>query len=183
LKTVWARSEFPDIIEESGRAYGFFEGCQMNAIAFLLLSRLGFFPALALSADTPLATPQPMTFTGKVVTLAEALKGIGVAFDPEPVAKQVVVLGYDGTITPLLSDDASRAFFQDERLRNRRAELKTKQFPGLPYLQVVSFRVEDHGKLKTPEYYCDVCSISVRYPIICPCCQGPMVLQMKPDSP
>ncbi len=54
---------------------------------------------------------------GKVLTLTEALKlkAPALKFDIEPAAKQVVVLGDDGQITPLLSDETSRAFFMDER--------------------------------------------------------------------
>ena len=81
--------------------------------------------------------------------LTEALKGTGLDFDLEPIAKQVVLKGDDGTITPILSDDASRALFQDERLRNRRAEVKGLKIPGLPYLQVVSF--PSRGRRQAPD--------------------------------
>jgi hypothetical protein len=132
----------------------------------------------AASADT-----EPITLSGKVVELTEALKPLGLPVDTEVIAHQVVVQGEDGSITPLLSDEASRALFQDERLRNRRTEVKARLYPGLPYVQVLSFRVEEGGKLRTPEYYCVVCTISVRYPQTCPCCQGEMELRMKPESP
>jgi hypothetical protein len=127
--------------------------------------------------------PESVTLSGKVVELTDALKPLGLVVDSDPVSKQVVLIGDDGAITPLLSDDASRSLFLDERLRNRRVEIKGRRYAGLPYLQVVSFQVEDHGKLRTPEYYCEICTISVRYPQICPCCQGPMVLRMKPEAP
>jgi len=133
-------------------------------------------------ADPARPKPETVTKTGKVVTLAEALKSVGVPADPEPIAKQVVLVEADGTITPLLSDEASRGLFLDERLRDRKAELTARKFPGLPYLQVVQFKVEDGGSLRIPEYWCDVCAISVRYPQICPCCQGPMELRMKPEG-
>jgi hypothetical protein len=155
----------------------------MNANAWFLMSWLGWLALLAPGADPPPTRPEPVTRVGKVVLLADALKGRGVEFDAEPVAKQVVLVGDDGTVTPLLSSDASRALFVDQRLRNRRTEVTANLVPGLPYLQVVSFRVDDHGKLRTPEYYCEVCSISVRYPMTCYCCQGPMELRMKPEAP
>ncbi len=101
--------------------------------------------------------------------------------DLEPIAKQAVLLGEDGTITPLLSDEASRALFLDDRLRNRPAEVRGQRYAGVPYLQVINFKVEREGRLETPEYFCEVCAISVRYPQVCPCCQGPMELRMKPD--
>jgi hypothetical protein len=94
----------------------------------------------------------------------------------------VVLMALDGTITPLLADETSRALFVDERLRNRDAELVGRRFRGVPYLQVVTIQVESEGRLRYPEYFCDVCTISVGYPQICPCCQGPMEFRMKPDS-
>lgn len=141
---------------------------------------------LAAAAPAPTAEPQtppkpePVTLSGTAVLLPEVLKVTGTAFDTEPIARQVVIKGDNGAITPLLSDDASRALFKDERLRHRRTEVQGLRHPGWPYLQVVSFRVEDEGRLSTPEYYCEICTISVRYPQICPCCQGDMVLRMRP---
>ena len=122
---------------------------------------------------------------GKVVTLATAIdfKKLAIRADPELAASAVVLLGEDGTITPLLSDEASRALFLDKRLRDRPAEVRGKRYGGLPYLQVITFKVEHDGKLQTPEYYCNICTISVRFPQVCPCCQGPMELRMKPAKP
>ena len=70
---------------------------------------------------------------GKVLMLADALKARGLepAPDAEPIAKQVVILGEDGTITPLLSDETSRALFLDERLRNRKAQIVGRRFAGV----------------------------------------------------
>ncbi|MFO0909590.1 MAG: hypothetical protein U0794_14750 [Isosphaeraceae bacterium] len=126
--------------------------------------------------------PEPVTLTGQVVPLGDALKGEGVAADPEPIAAQVVLKTDAGAIVPLLSDEASRALFRDDRLRRRPVEIRGLKRSGLPYLQVVTFRVEDQGRLRTPEYYCEICTISVRSPQTCPCCQGPMELRMKPES-
>jgi hypothetical protein len=141
--------------------------------------------ALCAAASVATAAPpprsEPVTLTGTAVLLTEVLKSHKLNVDTEPVANQVVLKGDDGTITPLLSDDASRALFKDERLRHRRTEIKGFRVPDLPYFQVVSFRVEDGGRLRTPEYYCDVCAISVRFPQICPCCQGDMILRMQPE--
>jgi hypothetical protein len=120
---------------------------------------------------------------GKVVMLSDALKSSGLEMkaDLEPIAKQAVLVGEDGTITPLLSDESSRALFLDDRLRDRPAEIRGRRYAGVPYLQVMNFQVEREGRLETPEYFCEVCAISVRYPQTCPCCQGPMELRMKPD--
>jgi len=135
--------------------------------------------AATLGAEVPV---QDVVLKGKVLTLAAALdaKKLGIRVDAEPTASTVVLLGEEGTITPLLSDEASRALFLDKRLHNRPAELRGKRFGGVPYLQVVTFKVEQEGKLQTPEYYCNICTISVRFPQVCPCCQGPMELRMKP---
>src|SRR5262245_37555532 len=115
---------------------------------------------LPLAATAPAAAPAPtsdrfelVTKTGKVVELSAALKATGLSCDNEPIAQQVVLQEPDGMLTPLLSDDASRAFFRDERLRNRRVEIRARRYAGLPYLQVLSFQVEEDGRLQTPEYF------------------------------
>jgi len=141
---------------------------------------------LGMAADSP-ASParqvDDVTLRGKVVTLAAALRAASpdLRVDPETIAKQVVLVGEDGVITPLLSDEASRALFLDETLRDRPAEVRGKRFAGVPYLQVVTFKIEQDGRYQTPEYYCNICTISVRFPQTCPCCQGPMELRMKPE--
>lgn len=142
---------------------------------------------LALTCAGPPASPASkavdVTVRGKVVTLASALRTLGMdmTLDPESTAHEFVLLGDDRSITPLFRDEASRALFVDERLRDCRVELHGRRFPGVPYLLVSSFQVERDGRFQTPEYYCQVCSISVRAPQDCPCCQGPMEFRMKPD--
>jgi hypothetical protein len=150
----------------------------------------GFLAAvLVLLCAGPPTSPAPksveVTLRGRVVTLDLALHSLGVDVTPDPEARPhpIVLLGDDRSITPLIRDEFSRALFLDERLRGLKAELHGRRFPGVPYLQVISFRVEREGRLQTPEYYCTVCSISVRAPQTCPCCQGPMELRMKPDRP
>lgn len=142
---------------------------------------------LAVFLDAPLspgATPVPVVVRGKFLTLADALaaRDLKLKPDPESTVRQVVILTEDGTIIPLLCGDSSRALFLDERLRQCRGEVEGRRFAGVPYLQVVSFKVEREGRLQSPEYYCDVCAISVLYPQICPCCQGSMELRMRPES-
>jgi len=141
------------------------------------------FILLALSADAPGDPPPPKAsiLNGEVVKLARELKGAGLTFDDGPIADQVVLKAKDQSLIPLLSDDASRALFLDERLRDRPAELKVRRFPKVPYVQVLSFKVLVDGTLRTPEYYCEICAISVRYPQSCPCCQGSMELRMMPQ--
>jgi hypothetical protein len=134
------------------------------------------------TAPPPAARPERVTREGMVMTLSAALEKQrhGLKVDPEPADKQVVILGKDGTITPLLCDEASRALFVDKRLRDRRAKIEGRRFTGVPYVQVLTYQVEEEGRLQTPEYFCEVCTISSQYPQICPCCQGPMELRMRP---
>ena len=126
--------------------------------------------------------PETVTIRGKVVELAVALKAKGIAADSGPIAGQVALVTAEGAIIPLISDESSRAFFLDKRMRDRETEILGRRHAGVPYLQVGSFKVVEAGKMQTPEYYCEVCSISVRYPQDCPCCQGPLILRMKPQA-
>jgi hypothetical protein len=135
------------------------------------------------AAAPPDASSRAGTLRGKVMLVTEALKLRipAVKVDSDPIARQVALVADDGAITPLLDDDSSRALFIDERLRNCRTELEGRWFAGVPYFQVIFFKIERDGRLQTPEYYCEVCAISVLYPQSCPCCQGPVELRMKPD--
>jgi hypothetical protein len=153
---------------------------------------MGLAPGIVASLLVLLGTDPPaspaskaveVNLRGRFVTLASALRSLGIDARPDPasVAGEVVLLGDDGSITPLFRDDASRAVFLDERLRDRKAEVHGRRFPGVPYLQVATFQVERDGRLQTPGYFCEVCSITVGYPQVCPCCQGPMELRMKDD--
>lgn len=134
-----------------------------------------------LIAASPAA--EQVVIRGKFLTLKEALasRELEIKPDPELIAKQVVLMTEDGTIVPLLCDDPCRALFLDARLRNCRGEIQSRRFPGVPYVQVVSFKVERGGRMRSPEYYCDVCAITVLYPQTCPCCQGAMELRMRPE--
>jgi hypothetical protein len=141
--------------------------------------------ALAAAPDTESGTSDAdvVTLTGRVVLLADALKGFPLRADAGPIEGQVVLISTDTPhqIVPLLSDEGSRALFLDERLRDRPVRLFARRYDGLPYLQVTRFEVEHEGRHRTPEYWCDVCSISHRYPQVCACCQGDLELRMKPD--
>jgi hypothetical protein len=147
---------------------------------WMLLGCLLAPPADPAPAQAP--APTAVTLAGRVVPLAEALPASW-KVDAGPIAGQVVLKGEAGEVVPLLSDEASRALFADERLRGRPIRIQARRLAGLPYVQVTSFQVEEEGTFRTPEYYCDICTISVRYPQVCPCCQGPMELRMKPEAP
>lgn len=148
----------------------------------MMVPILAWLVLLGAPAPGEAKTPETVRLSGQVIELTDALKATGLKVDAEPIAKQVVLRDKGNTLTPLLSDDASRAFFTDPRLRDRPVELSVKRLASLPYVQVLSFQVLVEGKLRTPEYYCEICTISVRYPQICPCCQGPMELRMKPET-
>lgn len=121
---------------------------------------------------------------GEAVRLVDLLEGLGLEVDPGPIAEQCVVRTDDGRVVPLLSGPASRALFTDARLRGRPTEVIGRRPEGLPYVDVILFRVEDEsdGLLKVPEYYCDVCTIAVRYDQVCPCCRGAMELRFRPEG-
>ncbi len=139
---------------------------------------LSILTLLPTSADSP----DEVVLQGKVIELTAALEALNVPADSKPIATQVVLVQEDGSMIPLLSSVASRALFDDDRLRDRPAEIRAWQYSGVPYLQVLNFKVEDEaGKLRTPEYYCEVCSISVRHDQPCPCCQDKLELRMKPE--
>ena len=82
---------------------------------------------------------------------------------------------------PILSDDGGRLFFLDPAMRDRPARLKLRTSPDLPFAQVIHVEIEHEGRWRIPQYYCDVCTIAVRYPQICLCCQGPMEFRFKPE--
>jgi hypothetical protein len=144
---------------------------------------VGYLLAIVVAFQVSPVRPEPVTLRGEVVELSRVLDELGIPSDRGPGSQQVVLKAEDGIIVPLLADEATRAFAADERLRRRPVELQARRFAGLPYVQVTAAKVEHEGKLRTPEYYCDICTISVRYPQDCPCCQGPMELRMKPERP
>lgn len=131
------------------------------------------------------AEARDVVLRGNVVPLIEALKVVDPELRPdlEPIADQVVLLGDDRSVVPLIPDEAARALFQDDRLRRRAVVIRGRRIPGLPYLQVVTLKVEHEGRLRTPEYHCQVCAINLRYPQSCPCCQGVLELRLRPDEP
>jgi hypothetical protein len=124
-----------------------------------------------------------LTLRGKVVWLADAMRErLEVKFDddtPNPAALETD----DGRLVPLLKDTRGRAFYQDPRLRGRSMELVVRQWPGVPYVQVVNVYSIKDGKRYKVDYWCDVCAISTYDMRPCPCCQdvfGPMRLREEP---
>ena len=75
-------------------------------------------------------------FSGKVVILQEALKRRGVkSFDE--FKTQVALETDSGELIPIVPDWRGRAFYQDERLRDRRVDLVGTRRKAAPYLQVL----------------------------------------------
>lgn len=121
-------------------------------------------------------------YSGKVVEVQEALKKRGIkAFDE--IKGQVALETTDGRLLPIIPDWRGRAFFQDERLRNRPVDLIGFQKPGAPYLQVlVVYTFDDHGVREYTDYWCDICSIPMYEIKPCDCCQGPIRLRFQPQE-
>jgi len=119
-------------------------------------------------------------FAGQVVLLTDALKRRGIQ-SKEEMKGQVVLETAKGELWPIVSDWRGRAFFQDERLRNRKVELIARRHAGVPYLQVLTiFTFNDKGERQLTDYWCDVCAIPMYELKDCECCQGPIRLRFQP---
>ena len=128
------------------------------------------------------AAPPKKLFKGKVVKAHEALKRRGVKAYPEELKDQVVLETKDDLI-PILPDWRGRAFFQDERLRDRDVELIGFRRAGLPYLNVLSvYTFDDKGRRQYTDYWCDICSIPMYELKPCDCCQEEIRLRSEPQE-
>jgi hypothetical protein len=118
-------------------------------------------------------------FRGRVVLLREALTRRKVDA-LEEFDKQVVLETPAGELIPIVPDWRGRAFFQDERLRNRKVELVGKRQKGVPYLQVLMvFTFDEKGKRQYTDYYCDTCAFPMYEIKQCECCHGPIRLRFQ----
>jgi hypothetical protein len=119
-------------------------------------------------------------FRGKVVLLRDALARRKVD-SREEFDKQVVLETPAGDLIPIVPDWRGRAFFQDDRLRNRDVELIGKRQKGVPYLQVLMiFTFDGKGKRQYMDYYCDTCAFPMYEIKPCECCHGPIRLRFQP---
>jgi len=129
------------------------------------------------------ATADPSSqelFRGKIVFLRETLARHKIE-SREEFDKQVVLETPAGELIPIVPDWRGRAFFQDERLRNRDVELIGKRQKGIPYLQVLMvFTFDDKGNRQYTDYYCDTCGFPAYEIKQCECCQGPLRLRFQP---
>ncbi len=123
---------------------------------------------------------EKVLYVGEVVLLPEAFRRRGVKSYAEEIAQTAVLYTNDGEIVPLVPDWRGRAFFQDERLRDRPVELVVNRRPGVPWVSVLSIYLQDEkGKRAVVDYWCDVCSIPMYEIKDCECCQGPIRLRYR----
>ena len=119
---------------------------------------------------------------GKVVIVQDALKRRGVkAYDE--FKSQVTLETDDGELIPIVPDWRGRAFYQDERLRNRRVDLVGTRKKAAPYLQVLMIFVFDEmGTRQYMDYWCDICSIPMYEIKPCDCCQAENRFRTQPQE-
>ena len=132
----------------------------------------------------PAATPddQNEIFSGQVVMLQAALKKRGIKSKDE-IKDQIVLETKSGELWPIVPDWRGRAFYQDERLRNRPVDLVCKRTPGVPWLQVLSiYTFDEEGERQITDYWCDICSIPMYEIKPCDCCQGDIRLRFQPQD-
>lgn len=122
-----------------------------------------------------------LTFEGVVRPMSEIAKARKIAGDSEPLAGLMALETKDGRAIPLLSDEGGRMFYLDEAMRGRQVRLKLIERPDFPVAEVIQSEVMHEGRWRVPQYYCDVCTIAVRYPQVCLCCQGPMEFRYRPE--
>lgn len=121
--------------------------------------------------------------SGKVVLLTEALARRKIKHYPEEHKGEVVLETAQGELVPILSDWRGRAFYQDERLRNRKVDLVVLREPGLPHLRVQSiYTFDDKDQRQITDYWCDLCSIPMYEIKPCECCQGENRLRFRPQE-
>jgi len=135
----------------------------------------------------PGEAPHPDAFkeivSGKVVMLSEALERHGIKNYAEESKGQVVLETEAGELIPIVSDWRGRAFYQDERLRDRPVDLIVYRRPGIPWVQVLSIYTFDEKKVRNIiDYWCDICAIPMYEIKECDCCQGPIRLRFRPQE-
>lgn len=121
------------------------------------------------------------TYEGVVRPMSEIAKSRKIRGDTEPLAGLMALESKDGRAIPLRSDEGGRMFYLDEAMRGRQVRLKLIESPDFPVAEVIQSEVMHEGRWRVPQYYCDVCTIAVRYPQVCLCCQGPMEFRYRPE--
>ena len=127
--------------------------------------------------------PVKAIVSGKVVALSEALKLRGIKSYAEDIKGQVVLVTRSGEIVPIVPDWRGRAFYQDERLRDRPVDLVVNRRKGVPWMQVLSIYLFDENEVRSiMDYWCDICAIPMYEIKECECCQGPTRLRLRPQE-
>lgn len=138
------------------------------------------------SATAPAESDEPPVKTllsGKVVLLTEALRQRKIVSYADEIKGQVVLMTGGGDLVPIVPDWRGRAFYQDERLRDRPVDLVVNRRRGVPWVQVLSiYTFDDTGVRNMTDYWCDVCSIPMYEIKECECCQGPIRLRFRPQE-
>lgn len=120
---------------------------------------------------------------GRVVFVVDALRAREIKTYPEELKGQVVLETKEGDLLPILPDWRGRAFYQDERLRNRPVELIGYRRAGVPFLQVLTvFAFSEDGTRQYTDYWCDICAIPMYEIKPCDCCQQEIRLRFQPQE-
>ena len=116
--------------------------------------------------------PKRELFSGKVVFVQDALKRRGIKVADE-MKQQAVLETEAGELIPIAADWRGRAFYQDEKLRDRKIELVGYRRIGVPYLQVLNvFTFNAKNERQDTDYWCDICAIPMYEIKECECCQS-----------
>lgn len=116
--------------------------------------------------------PKKSLYKGRVVRVIDALKQRGIKAYSDELKDQVALEAENHELIPILPDWRGRAFYQDERLRNRDVELIGLRRDGIPYLNVLSvYTFGEKGERQYTDYWCDICSIPMYEIKPCDCCQ------------
>jgi len=135
------------------------------------------------SHPVPAGKAERKLLGGHVVLLADALKRRKIPAYAQELKDQVVLETSHGELIPIVPDWRGRAFYQDERLRNRQVELIGLLRPGLPYLQVlVVYTFDERGTRQYTDYWCEICAIPMYEIQRCDCCQGEIELRYQPKA-
>lgn len=134
--------------------------------------------SLATAQDSP---ARASSLEGVVRSMAEIAKDRKISSDSEPLAGLMALETKEGRVIPILSDEGGRMFYLDSAMRGKQVRLKLIERPDFPVAEVTQSEVMHEGRWRVPQYYCDVCTIAVRYPQVCLCCQGPMEFRYRPE--
>lgn len=146
----------------------------------LVAVALGLTPLTAAPPDAPKPAPatNAQSFDGKVVSLADALKKLGVKPDADTTG--VALVTADGDVYTLVKDATTRLLFLDKQLQGRDVRLTAKVLPGTRVLSVEKVQTVKGGKVFDVDYWCDQCQLEASEPGPCKCCGADTVLRERP---